>query len=216
MRIPQRPRTTLGMAASSSTIVPTGVRSTRGASSLRKSPIAIASGTAMSSATSAVTSVPKIRSAAPYVVLDGVPHARGQEPGAELLNRRLGLVDDLDDEEDHQRRQPQSGEARRCPGGRRRRTATGGGRSEARGLLASQWSWGSQGRKRRRRGRMAPALRSSRFRSRSCRSAPGRLQRLRTGASDTRGRDRMPGPSARSRTAGTPSASRPWASPAAR
>ena len=66
MRIPQRPSTTLGMAASSSTIVPTGVRSTRGASSLRKSPMAIATGTAMSSATSAVTSVPKIRSAAPY------------------------------------------------------------------------------------------------------------------------------------------------------
>ncbi len=68
-RIPQRPSTTLGMAASSSTIVPTGVRSTRGASSLRKSPIAIARGTAISSATSAVTSVPKIRSAAPYVSL---------------------------------------------------------------------------------------------------------------------------------------------------
>ena len=43
-------------------------------------------------------------------VLDGVPHARSEEPGPELLKRGLGLVDDLDDEEDHQRRQPQSGE----------------------------------------------------------------------------------------------------------
>ena len=64
-RMPQRPSTTLGMAASSSTISPTGVRSIRGASSLRNRPIAIAIGTAITSATTDVSSVPMMKLRAP-------------------------------------------------------------------------------------------------------------------------------------------------------
>ena len=63
--IPQRPSTTLGIAASSSTSIPTGVLSTPGASSVRNSAIAIAIGTAIRSAISDVASVPQIRSSAP-------------------------------------------------------------------------------------------------------------------------------------------------------
>ena len=65
-RMPHSPSTTLGMAARSSTSAPTGARSRRGANSLRKSPMAIATGTAITSAISDVTSVPQIRSSAPY------------------------------------------------------------------------------------------------------------------------------------------------------
>ena len=51
-RIPQRPSTTLGIAASISTSAPTTPPTPRGASSLRKRAIAIASGAAISSAIS--------------------------------------------------------------------------------------------------------------------------------------------------------------------
>ncbi len=57
-RIPQRPSTTLGMAASVSTSDPTTSRTLRGASSLRKSAIPSASGVAMISAIAEVTAVP--------------------------------------------------------------------------------------------------------------------------------------------------------------
>jgi hypothetical protein len=56
--MPQRPRTTLGIAASSSTSMPMGRRSTRGASSVRKSAIAIDIGAAISSAIAELTAVP--------------------------------------------------------------------------------------------------------------------------------------------------------------
>ncbi len=57
-RIPHRPSTTDGIAASSSTIVAIGPAIRRGASSVRKSAIAIESGVASRSAISAVTTVP--------------------------------------------------------------------------------------------------------------------------------------------------------------
>ena len=64
-RIPQSPSTTLGTAASVSTSAPTMPPTPRGASSLRKSAIAIASGTAITSAISEVTAVPKRPGSAP-------------------------------------------------------------------------------------------------------------------------------------------------------
>ena len=57
-RMPHSPRTTLGIAASSSTIVAIGAAIRRGAISVRKSAIAIDSGTASVSAISDVTTVP--------------------------------------------------------------------------------------------------------------------------------------------------------------
>ena len=56
--MPQSPRITLGIAASSSISVPTGPRIQRGASSVRKSAIAIDIGVASSSAMKEVTTVP--------------------------------------------------------------------------------------------------------------------------------------------------------------
>ena len=57
-RMPQRPRTTLGMAARSSTIVAIGAASRFGAISVRNRAIAIESGVAITSAMSDVTTVP--------------------------------------------------------------------------------------------------------------------------------------------------------------
>ena len=57
-RMPQSPRTTLGIAASSSTSVAIGAAARRGAISVRKSAIAIESGVASSSAMIDVTTVP--------------------------------------------------------------------------------------------------------------------------------------------------------------
>ena len=57
-RIPQRPRTTLGIAARSSTIVAIGAATRRGAISVRKSAIAMESGVARSRAMADVTTVP--------------------------------------------------------------------------------------------------------------------------------------------------------------
>ena len=57
-RIPQRPSTTLGIAASSSTIVAIGAATRRGAISVRNSAIAIESGVAITSAITDVTTVP--------------------------------------------------------------------------------------------------------------------------------------------------------------
>ena len=57
-RMPQRPSTTLGIAASSSTIVAIGAARRRGAISVRNSAIAIESGVASSSAMADVTTVP--------------------------------------------------------------------------------------------------------------------------------------------------------------
>src|SRR3954470_472319 len=64
-KMPHSPTTTLGTAASISTRVPTGPRAAGGASSLRKSAIAIESGAARSIAPNDVMSVPMIRSRAP-------------------------------------------------------------------------------------------------------------------------------------------------------
>ena len=56
--MPQRPSTTLGIAASVSTSEPTIPRTPRGASSLRYSAIAIASGVAITSAINDEIAVP--------------------------------------------------------------------------------------------------------------------------------------------------------------
>ena len=56
--MPQSPSTTLGIAASSSTIVAIGAARRFGASSVRNSAIAIESGVASSRAMNDVTSVP--------------------------------------------------------------------------------------------------------------------------------------------------------------
>ncbi len=69
--IPHRPRTTLGIAASSSTSVATGRRIRRGASSVRKSAIAIDIGPAISSAIAELTAVPKMKAAAPNLPVTG-------------------------------------------------------------------------------------------------------------------------------------------------
>src|SRR5258706_2919390 len=63
--MPQSPITTLGIAASVSTREVTGARSTRGASSVRKSAQPIASGAASARAKSDVIAVPKRKLAAP-------------------------------------------------------------------------------------------------------------------------------------------------------
>ena len=57
-KIPQSPRTTLGTAASISISEPITPRTAGGASSVRKSAIAIASGPAISTAANDVTAVP--------------------------------------------------------------------------------------------------------------------------------------------------------------
>ena len=54
-----------GMPASSSMAVPTGPRSQRGATSVRKKAMPKLTGTAISMAISAVTTVPKIGTSAP-------------------------------------------------------------------------------------------------------------------------------------------------------
>ena len=56
--MPQSPRITLGIPASSSTSVPIGVRVPRGASSVRNSAIAIDSGVASRRAPNELTAVP--------------------------------------------------------------------------------------------------------------------------------------------------------------
>ena len=56
--MPQRPSTTLGTAASISTSEPITPRTAGGASSVRKSAIAIASGPAIRTAANEVTAVP--------------------------------------------------------------------------------------------------------------------------------------------------------------
>ena len=63
--MPHRPITTLGIAASVSTSAVTGARTTRGASSVRKSATPIASGAASRSAKSDVIAVPKRKLPAP-------------------------------------------------------------------------------------------------------------------------------------------------------
>jgi hypothetical protein len=70
-RIPQRPTTTLGTAASISISVPTGPRIARGASSERKSPIAIESGVARITAANEVISVPRTNWSAPNWFVTG-------------------------------------------------------------------------------------------------------------------------------------------------
>ena len=85
-RMPHRPSTTLGIAASSSTSMPTGVRRRRGASSLRKRPIASDSGTARTSAKNEVTAVPQIRSAAPNWLVTAFHSfvVRNERPNSEI------------------------------------------------------------------------------------------------------------------------------------
>ena len=67
--MPQRPITTLGTAASMSISVPIGPRTAGGASSLRKSPIAIESGAAISRAPNDVISVPRMNCKRPEVLV---------------------------------------------------------------------------------------------------------------------------------------------------
>ena len=105
--MPQRPSTTLGMAASSSTIMPTGVRSTRGASSLRNRPIAIAIGTAITSATTDVNSVPMMKLRAPNwpVTTFHWSLVRKPSPNSWMLGQRQ--VVHLVDQQHHDRDQQQ-------------------------------------------------------------------------------------------------------------
>ncbi len=70
-KIPHSPYTTLGIAARRSTRKPIGCRSARGASSERNIDTPSARGTAMSSATNDVASVPKIAGAAPNSPVTG-------------------------------------------------------------------------------------------------------------------------------------------------
>ena len=70
-KMPQSPTTTLGTAASIEISEPTGPRIAGGASSLRKRPIAIESGAAMSSAPNDVTSVPMMNDLAPKTFVTG-------------------------------------------------------------------------------------------------------------------------------------------------
>jgi hypothetical protein len=70
-KIPQRPMTTLGTAASISISVPIGPRTAGGASSDRKRPIAIDSGAASRIAPNDVTSVPTMNCAAPNSLRTG-------------------------------------------------------------------------------------------------------------------------------------------------
>src|SRR4029077_5747212 len=76
-RIPHRPSTTLGTAASISTTGPTTARTGRGASSVRNSPIPIEIGAAMITAKSVVYAVPKMKSSAPNWLVTAV-HGWGQ------------------------------------------------------------------------------------------------------------------------------------------
>ena len=70
-KMPQRPTTTLGTAASIEISAPTGPRIAGGASSLRNRPIPIESGAAMSSAPNDVTSVPMMNERAPKTFVTG-------------------------------------------------------------------------------------------------------------------------------------------------
>ena len=84
-KMPQSPITTLGTAASISISVPTGPRTAGGASSLRKSPIAIESGAASSIAPKDVTSVPMIRSRAPNLLVTGLNSLCQRNPSLKTL-----------------------------------------------------------------------------------------------------------------------------------
>src|SRR4051812_45098405 len=70
-KIPQSPTTTLGTAASISTSDPIGARMTGGASSVRKSAIAIESGAASTTAPNDVTIVPTMNQRAPKTPVTG-------------------------------------------------------------------------------------------------------------------------------------------------
>ncbi len=95
-RIPQSPRTTLGIAASSSTSGATTWRIQAGASSLRKRAMAIEMGVARSSAPNDVTSGPEDeRLGAEERVALVSPGLGRQEVQAELLHRGPGLDEDL-------------------------------------------------------------------------------------------------------------------------
>ena len=95
-RMPQSPRTTLGTDASISTSAPTGPRSQGGASSVRKSAIAIEIGPAIRSAKSEVSAVPKMKAAAPNWLVTGFQVSVREEAEPELLDRRPGAREHLD------------------------------------------------------------------------------------------------------------------------
>ena len=70
-KMPQRPRMTLGTAASNSMNSVSGCRNQCGASSVRNTALAMLSGTAIRSATAEETSVPKMNGTAPNRPLTG-------------------------------------------------------------------------------------------------------------------------------------------------
>ena len=89
IRIPQKPRMTLGIAASISTNGPIRLRTPVGASRLRKRAIATAIGTPSTSAAKEVTAVPKIIGAAPNSSRRvRLPGGAGEEAEAELVDRQ--------------------------------------------------------------------------------------------------------------------------------
>ena len=145
-----------------------------GASSLRKSPIAIASGTGDEQRHEGADERPEDQVGRAERVLDGVPLARGRNPTPNSGSAGLAWSTTSKTRRAISADQPQSGERRRRPGGRRRRAATGGGASAQRTwALESQWygacRGGSAGAVGGWRRRSAPSLKS-----RSWRSAPGR------------------------------------------
>ena len=90
-RIPHRPSTTLGTAASSSTRGPPTAPIPRGASSVRNSAIAIEIGPAIRSAPNEVTIVPKMNDAAPKTLWFGSQAVVVRKPspnGASPARRR--------------------------------------------------------------------------------------------------------------------------------
>ena len=110
--MPQRPSTTLGIAASSSTSMPIGPRTRFGASSLRNRPIAIDTGAATISAEMDVKSVPKMKAPRAELVRDDAPGVRRDEPEAELLHRRPRALEDAVDDQADEDDRSERGEAR--------------------------------------------------------------------------------------------------------
>ena len=136
---------------------------------------------------------PEDRSAAPYVSLTVFHTLEGEEPRPELLNRGLGLAHDLDDEEHHEHREAEAS-------GRDGLEGTSPARHRRRPLRGT-WTVGvsvaivgSEGGGAGTVGEGGAGASPCRFRSRSWRSAPGRLPRSTTAASDTQvGPERLAG-----------------------
>ena len=100
-RIPQSPSTTLGIAASVSTSAPTMPPTPRGASSLRKSAIAIASGDRDHERDQRRDGRAEETGQRAVDVVRRVPGAAPEEGDAELVEGEARLAEDLQDDRDH-------------------------------------------------------------------------------------------------------------------